>query len=846
MLTREQKQEIVAVGLLALALFVLLSLVPVAIVGERSGEWFPSGNIVGPVGATAGALLKAFLGVSAFIVPGLLTFGGLRVGGWLSRDWTSKLSVFAAGLLLIGPVATWVLLDGPDNAAGWFGAVLGSPMVDFIGLVGTLLVLGAAVVALSVGTLGWNPLGSVGRGVVVGGEAAGRTARVLADKGKELAEARAQAVAERAEEAAEAERAAQVAGPVPGLEPEWMESPEGADELETEVSEADEPQPDETEADEPDPEELDPDGSDLGEPEPDESDLGESEPDDPEAGGEADIAAEPSPMSGDDGADELEEDADGWDEGIESEDGLQLSDPNAESEIEHEVPPMDLLSQPDARDDSSMDRQLDELGRVLIDKLKTFNVECTLGERTTGPMVTQFEVVPSAGVKVNRIANLDADLALAMKAKSIRIVAPIPGRGAVGVEIPNPQPEIVNLRHILESPEFKNAKGDLPLALGKDLNGRPYVANLEKMPHVLIAGATGAGKSVCLNTIVTSLVYRHTPETLRLLMIDPKMVELSVYSRLPHLRHNVVTDPRDAAGVLKWAVIEMERRYGLFKANYVRSIGEFNRKVRDGSVVRRFEPKGPEGDENRWIYDDGVLPFIVVVVDELADLMMTVQSEVEKPLTQLAQKARAIGIHLVVATQRPSVNIITGLIKANFPTRIAFRVASKTDSRTILDMNGADALLGNGDMLFLPPGESDPVRIQGAYLSTEDTERLMGWYTELIERHQDEGEIPDTTLETDILEELHGQELEDAAIVAEEIAGDWDELFQASAEACIQNGTGSTSLLQRRLSIGYGRAARIVDQLFDAGVIGDSDGSKGREVLMSMDELETFMRGGGV
>ena len=403
----------------------------------------------------------------------------------------------------------------------------------------------------------------------------------------------------------------------------------------------------------------------------------------------------------------------------------------------------------------------------------------------------------------------------------------------------------MNLRNILEAPEFKQAKGELPLALGKDLNGRPYVANLEKMPHVLIAGTTGAGKSVCLNTIVTSLVYRHTPETLRLLMIDPKMVELSVYARLPHLRHSVVTDPRDAAGVLKWAVNEMERRYALLKANTVRSIGEFNKKVRDGVTVKRSDPRGPEGDENRWIYDDGVLPFIVVVVDELADLMMTVQSEVEKPLTQLAQKARAIGIHLIVATQRPSVNVITGLIKANFPTRIAFRVASKTDSRTILDMNGADALLGNGDMLFLPPGESEPVRIQGAYLPTEDTERLMGWYTELIERHQGEGDIPDTGLETDILEELRGQELEDATIAAEEIAGDWDELFQASAEVCIQNGTGSTSLLQRRLSIGYGRAARIVDQLFDAGVIGDSDGSKGREVLMSLDELGAFMRGGG-
>ena len=275
-------------------------------------------------------------------------------------------------------------------------------------------------------------------------------------------------------------------------------------------------------------------------------------------------------------------------------------------------------------------------------------------------MVTQFEVVPAPGVKVNRIANLDADLALAMKARTIRIVAPIPGKGAVGVEIPNPRPEIVNLREILETPAFRKAKGELPLALGKDLNGRPYVSALERMPHVLIAGATGAGKSVCLNTIVTSLVYRHTPETLRLLMIDPKMVELSVYSRLPHLRHNVVTDPRDAAGVLKWAVLEMEWRYSLLKANYVRSIQEFNKKVRDGEVLKRAEPKGPEGDEDRWIYSDRLLPYIVVVVDELADLMMTVQSEVEKPLTQLAQKARAIGIHLIVATQRPSVTSSPG------------------------------------------------------------------------------------------------------------------------------------------------------------------------------------------
>jgi S-DNA-T family DNA segregation ATPase FtsK/SpoIIIE len=309
----------------------------------------------------------------------------------------------------------------------------------------------------------------------------------------------------------------------------------------------------------------------------------------------------------------------------------------------------------------------------------------------------------------------------------------------------------------------------------------------------------------------------------------------------------VVTDPKDAAGVLKWAVLEMERRYGLLKANHVRSIAEFNRKVTVGQVVRRAEAKGAEGDEDRWIYNDGVMPYVVVVVDELADLMMTVQSEVEKPLTQLAQKARAIGIHLIVATQRPSVNVITGLIKANFPTRMAFRVASKTDSRTILDQNGADALLGNGDMLFLPPGESAPVRVQGAFLPTEDTEQLMAWYRELQERHEEPEEAiaAEPAQERDILEEVRSHELVEAAEAVEAIAGDWDELFRAAAEVCIQNGGGSTSLLQRRLSIGYGRAARIVDQLQDSGVLGPSDGAKGRELLMTYDELEAFLGGGG-
>ena len=504
---------------------------------------------------------------------------------------------------------------------------------------------------------------------------------------------------------------------------------------------------------------------------------------------------------------------------------------------DYPLPALELLRAPERGSRLGMARELDRLGDVLVDTLETFKINGEISGRTTGPAVTRYEVVPAAGVKVNRIANLDADLALAMKARSVRIVAPIPGKGAVGVEIPNPRPEIVRLREILEAPLFARSRGLLPLGLGKDLTGRPFVADLTKMPHALIAGATGSGKSVCLNTVITSLVYRHAPDRLRLLLIDPKMVELSAYADLPHLRHPVVTDPRDAAVVMKWAVMEMERRYGLLSANGVRSVREFNERLEQGREMKLAAPDGPEDDEDRWRYKEGPLPWIVVVVDELADLMMTVQAEVEKPLTQLAQKARAIGIHLLVATQRPSVNVITGLIKANFPCRIAFRVASKTDSRTILDQNGADSLLGSGDMLFLPPGQSEPVRMQGAFISTDETEELMGWYREQADTlealkarvRSDEG---------DILEVVKAMEGEDGETGDGVIRGDWDPLFREAAEACIHQKAGSTSLLQRRLRIGYGRAARIVDQLHDAGVLGPPDGSKPREVLVMMAELD--------
>ncbi|MBW7934169.1 MAG: DNA translocase FtsK 4TM domain-containing protein, partial [Gemmatimonadaceae bacterium] len=354
-------------------------------------------------------------------------------------------------------------------------------------------------------------------------------------------------------------------------------------------------------------------------------------------------------------------------------DASELVDPLAE-----ELPSPELLSLPPVRNSDAGRAQLDAAGQKLMDALRTFRVDGELVGRTSGPTVTQFEIEPAPGVKVRQFANLANDLALAMRAPSIRVVAPIPGKGAVGIEVPNPSPEMVIFRELLESRDYSSKPFALPMAIGKDLEGRPVVADLAKMPHLLIAGATGSGKSVCVNTIITSLIYRHTPKTLRFLMVDPKMVELSVYNVLPHLRHKVVTDNRDAAAMLKWAVLEMQERYQLLAANGARNIQDFNQKVRDGA--RLLKPKDPNVAFEDREYKGSVLPYIVVVIDELADLMMTCAAEVETPLAMLAQKARAIGIHLILATQRPSVNVITGLIKANFPSRIAFRVASQVDS----------------------------------------------------------------------------------------------------------------------------------------------------------------------
>ncbi len=802
-LSRTQKSDILALSLLVLALFILLALVPVSILGVRGDAWFPSGNAIGLLGARIQGVAMGALGVAAFALPVLLTLGGLRAGGWTTPRTGIRAAVLTTGVAVIASCTTSLL--GSVGGAGWLGSTVAGGLSLAIGWLGTVLLLAGGLIALLVATLDWNPLRWLGRALKSAWSVAAswlaRAAGGLRAATARKPRSRRKASAPRGQKRGIPEDVAAVLDGVVGG-PEGVAAP------------------------------------------PDATGKASSES---AAQGSAGVAAEPERATRTWGAGSSPSPAAG-----------QLPDPRAqdsepapgevpaapEQEAEDPggltLPSIDLLNAPEPKDPFRMELQLSRLGEILVEKLRSFGVQSRIGGRTTGPVVTQFEVVPAPGVKVNRIANLEADLALAMKARSIRIVAPIPGKGAVGVEIPNPEPEIVYLRDILESSAFRSSKAALPLALGKDLAGRPYVADLTRMPHVLIAGATGSGKSVCLNTFITSLVYSHSPESLRLLLVDPKMVELSVYADLPHLRHPVVTDPADAAGVLKWAVLEMERRYTLLSANHARSLKEFNRRVREGEPLHAPPRPGAPGEEPPdEPYEEGILPLVVVIIDELADLMMTVQGEVERPLTMLAQKARAIGIHLVVATQRPSVNVITGLIKANFPCRIAFRVASKTDSRTILDQNGADALLGNGDMLFLPPGQGEPVRIQGAFIPGADTNRLTGWFRQLAEHWEEAGEMPDFAREEDILAMVRTREAE-GDDDAEDGPVERDDLFFAAAKVCARQNQGSTSLLQRKLRIGYGRAARVVDQLHEAGVLGPPDGSKPREVLMGLDEIESL------
>ena len=476
------------------------------------------------------------------------------------------------------------------------------------------------------------------------------------------------------------------------------------------------------------------------------------------------------------------------------------------------LPNLKLLEDPPPGD-GIIDREtLFKGAQALEQSLSNFGVQGKVVQVNPGPVITTYEVAPPPGVKVSKIVGLADDLALVMKAQSIRIQAPIPGKAAVGIEVPNPEPYTVFLKEILESRAFEQSDSKLMLGFGKTASGDPYCADLAKMPHLLIAGATGAGKSGCINALISSILFRCTPEEVRFIMVDPKMLELSIYNDIPHLLAPVVVDPKMASGALKWAVSEMENRYRTMAQFTARNITDFNAKM------ARLRQEALTEEDRDEIPD--ALPYIVVVIDELADLMMTAPSDIESSLARLAQMARAVGIHLIIATQRPSVNVITGTIKANFPTRIAFRVASKVDSRTIIDANGGEKLLGRGDMLFLPPGQPEPIRLHGAWIDTEETEQLVAWV-------RDQGV------------ELEGVEFEGENSDLSVADNERDARFDEALRLVVIHQQGSASLLQRRMKVGYSRAARLVDELEAAGIVGPPNGSsKGREVLVDEDYLE--------
>ncbi|MGG7324259.1 DNA translocase FtsK 4TM domain-containing protein [Clostridium baratii] len=485
-----------------------------------------------------------------------------------------------------------------------------------------------------------------------------------------------------------------------------------------------------------------------------------------------------------------------------------LEDKSIENKEDYRYPELSLLKLNNGTKLNKNDKQdLIESAGKLSDTLASFGVDAKVNQVTKGPSVTRFELQPSPGVKVSKIVNLSDDIALGLAASGVRIEAPIPGKAAVGIEVPNKEQTPVFLREVLESDEFTNTNKKLAFALGKDIGGQCVVGDLSKMPHTLIAGATGSGKSVCINTLIVSLLYKYSPDEVKLLMVDPKVVELSVYNGIPHLLIPVVTDPKKAAGALNWAVNEMTRRYKLFADSGARNIDSYNALYENGTIEEK-------------------LPFIVIIVDELADLMMVCANDVEDYIGRLAQMARAAGMHLVIATQRPSVDVVTGVIKANIPSRISFAVSSQIDSRTILDSGGAEKLLGKGDMLYYPVGESKPLRVQGCFISEEEVEKVV----DFVKSGDREAEYKE-----DIIEHINN-EAESSSMQGQD-GGEVDELLNEAIKIVVDYGQASTSFLQRRLRIGFNRASRIMDDLESRGIISEKDGSRPRQVLVSKDEL---------
>ena len=493
---------------------------------------------------------------------------------------------------------------------------------------------------------------------------------------------------------------------------------------------------------------------------------------------------------------------------------LQLEHAMIVVDEHYEYPPVELLSKADKKTLKGGAKALTETATKLQKTLYSFGVSAKVENVSVGPAITRYELKPAEGVRVSKIANLADDIALNLAAETIRIEAPIPGKQAVGIEVPNKEKEAVHLREVLESEEFGESSSKLTVALGKDVAGNIQLADIAKMPHLLIAGSTGSGKSVCINTIITSIIYKSKPSEVKMVMVDPKVVELSVYNGIPHLLIPVVTDPKKAAGALAWAVQEMDNRYNLFAQKGVRDIKGYNKAI--------------EKEEG-----SGKLPQIVIIVDELADLMMVAAKDVEEAICRLAQKARAAGMHLVIATQRPSVDVITGLIKANVPSRIAFAVSSQVDSRTIIDSVGAEKLLGKGDMLFFPAGAPKPVRVQGAFVSDEEVEKIVDFVKQNGTANYSE----------DILETIENGNKTEKEIAQTDEDDETDPFLMDAIQTVVETGQASTSFIQRRFKVGYARAGRIIDQMEERGVISGFQGSKPREVLMSLEKLNELKMG---
>ena len=494
---------------------------------------------------------------------------------------------------------------------------------------------------------------------------------------------------------------------------------------------------------------------------------------------------------------------------------LQLEHAIAVEDEHYEYPPIELLSKGEKKTLKGGAKVLTDIATKLQKTLYSFGVQAKVENVSVGPAITRYELKPAEGVRVSKIANLADDIALNLAAETIRIEAPIPGKQAVGIEVPNSEKETVHFRDVVESDDFQDNKSKLSVALGKDVAGNMAIADIAKMPHALIAGATGSGKSVCINTIIASIIYKAKPSEVKLVMIDPKVVELSVYNGIPHLLIPVVTDPKKAAGALAWAVQEMDNRYNVFAQKGVRDLKGYN------ALVEKEEGTGQ-------------LPQIVIIIDELADLMMVAAKDVEDSICRLAQKARAAGMHLIIATQRPSVDVITGIIKANIPSRMAFAVSSQVDSRTILDQVGAEKLLGKGDMLFYPAGAPKPVRIQGAFIDDSEVEKIVDFV-------KSNGEA---TYSEDILETIEKSNKTDKELADEaQCDDDTDPLLMDAIDVVVETGQASTSFIQRRFKVGYARAGRIIDQMEERGVISGYQGSKPRQVLMTLERLQELKMG---